>query len=270
MSDRLQQIVQRVTERLNERQREISLAALADRAEEQAAPRSLAAALRRPAKGQENASPLRVIGELKRRSPSAGSIHEDLDAAEGAQRLTRAGCAAISVLTEPDFFGGSLEALDLARSATELPLLRKDFIVEPYQLLEARAHGADAVLLLAAVLEDHRILAFRDRAQELGLELLVEAHGPEELDRLLQLDLEIIGCNARDLSSFDVDLGKALEWCRRVPTNRICVAESGILEASDAQRVAASGVDAALVGEGLMRGGRIEENFHELFGARDG
>jgi indole-3-glycerol phosphate synthase len=270
MSDRLQKILGKVRERLEVRMRTHPLVELAARAAEQAPVRSLREALRRPGKGGPGAERLRVIGEVKRRSPSAGSINEGLVPADVAQRLGRAGCAALSVLTEPDFFGGSLEALDEVRAVSSLPLLRKDFIVEPYQLLEARAHGADAVLLLAAVLDDDRILSFRDRAQELGLELLVEAHGPRELERLLDLDLEVIGCNARDLKTFRVDLAKALEWCARVPNSRVCVAESGILNPADALLVSESAVDAALVGEGLMRGGHIEENYRRLFGGAHG
>lgn len=266
MSERLAEILSSVRRRLEITQRAISLEELAARAAQQDPTRSLRAALTRPLKGSIEAAPLRVIGELKRKSPSVGSINESLDPSDGARRLTAAGCAAISVLTEPDYFGGSLETLDLARAATELPLLRKDFILEPYQLLEARAHGADAVLLLAAALQDGQIVSFRDRAQELGMEVLVEAHGPDELDRLLALELEIIGCNARDLKTFEVNLPKALEWCARVPSSRVCVAESGILGRDDAQMVSRAGVDAALVGEGLMRRGEIEKNFKALFG----
>lgn len=265
---RLEQILGRVRERLAERQRRIPLERLGELAAEQGRTRSLSAALRRPGKAGSGAAPLRVIGELKRRSPSAGSIHEDLDPHAAAEALRRAGCAAISVLTEPDFFGGSLETLRQTRAVSPLPLLRKDFILEPYQILEARAHGADAVLLLAAALDDHRILAFRDRAGELGMEVLVEAHGEDELQRLLALELPIVGCNARDLSSFEVDLDRALGWCAQVPADRICVIESGVREGEDGRKVQRAPVDAALVGEGLMRGGRIVENFRSLFGER--
>jgi len=236
------------------------------RAAERSAPRSLLSALRRPGKGSADAAPLRVLGELKRRSPSAGSIHEDLRPGPTARILAEAGCAGLSVLTEAEFFGGSPEALQEVRAAVDLPLLRKDFIVDPYQVVEARALGADAVLLLAAVLGDDEILPLVEVARGWGLEVLAEAHGPEEVRRLVDLGMPLIGCNARDLKTFQVDLPRALEWCAGVPGDRVVVAESGLREAEDARRVADAPVDAALVGEGLMRGGRPAERFAELFG----
>jgi indole-3-glycerol phosphate synthase len=265
VSQHLKKILVSVRARLVERRRQRPLAFLAEEYTTLPPTRSLSKALRRAGKGTSAAEPLRVLGELKRRSPSAGTIREQFDPKELARELEAAGCAALSVLTEEDHFGGSLEILRLAREAVALPLLRKDFILDPYQILEARVAGADAVLLLASVLGDEQLLAFRDRAQELGLEVLAEAHDEEELQRLLALDLPMIGCNARDLSTFQVDLEKALKLCARVPAERVCVVESGILEAAQAQRAAAAPLDAALVGEGLMRGESPRLRFAQLF-----
>jgi len=265
LSRHLQEILVSVRARLEERRRARPLARLAQDCASLPPTRSLSQALRRPGKGKHGAAPLRVIGELKRSSPSAGIIREDFQPGTLARELEAAGCRALSVLTEEDHFGGSLEVLREARQAVALPLLRKDFILDPYQLLEARVAGADAVLLLAAVLPDQQLLAFRDRAQELGLEVLAEAHGEEELQRLLALELPIIGCNARDLSTFQVDLEKALKLCARVPADRVCVVESGILESKQAKQAALSPVDAALVGEGLMRGDSPRLRFAQLF-----
>jgi indole-3-glycerol phosphate synthase len=266
MSSRLATILDTVRPRvdaLRGRERSESLRA---RARDMAPTRNLAAALRRPGKGEVSAAPIRVIGELKRRSPSAGSIRENLDPIAAARALETAGCRALSVLTEPHFFGGSLETLAAVRETVELPLLRKDFILDPLQILEARAHGADAVLLLAAALDDAALTRCAEAAAEWDLSVLAEAHGPDELDRLLALDFPIVGVNARDLRSFDVDLPRALRWCAQIPADRIVVAESGVRQRAEADAVAAAPVDAALVGEGLMRPGTPGERFAELFG----
>lgn len=211
-----------------------------------------------------------MIAELKRRSPSAGAIREDLDPVGAARQLETAGAAALSVLTEPDFFGGSLEFLVEVRDAVDLPLLRKDFVLDPLQIVEARAHGADAVLLLAVALDDDLLRRCFDEARAWGLDVLAEAHDDRELDRLLALDLPVVGVNARDLTTFHVDLGVALERCARVPSDRIVVAESGVRTRADADRVTATAVDAVLCGEGLMRPGTPGDRFAELFGARRG
>jgi len=230
-------------------------------ASERSATRGFARALRRNRGG-----PLRVIAELKRRSPSAGAIREDLDPVDAARQLESAGAAALSVLTEPEFFGGSLSFLEDVRSAVDLPLLRKDFVVDPLQIVEARAHGADAVLLLAVALTDDMIRRCHDEARRWELDVLAEAHDDRELDRLLALEMPVVGVNARDLTTFDVDLGLGLERCARVPADRIVVAESGVRTRNDAEEVAATSVDAVLCGEGLMRPGTPAQRFAELFG----
>jgi indole-3-glycerol phosphate synthase len=147
-----------------------------------------------------------------------------------------------------------------------VPLLRKDFVMDPYQVVEARAHGADAVLLLAAVLDDEAFRRCQDAAQDLGLQVLAEAHGLAELDRLLAIDTPIVGVNARNLMTFDVDLKQALTWIADIPAGRVVVAESGVRTRDDVLAVAHSRADAVLVGEGLMRGGRPTARFAELFG----
>lgn len=237
---------------------------LRGRASDREATRGFARALRR-----DRGGPLRVIAELKRRSPSAGAIREDLDPVDAARQLETAGAAALSVLTEPDFFGGSLDFLEDVRAEVDVPLLRKDFVLDPLQIVEARAHGADAVLLLAVALDDDMIRRCHDEARRWDLDVLAEAHDDHELERLLALDMPVVGVNARDLTTFDVDLGLGLERCARVPSDRIVVAESGVRTREDAQRVAVTNVDAVLCGEGLMRPGTPASRFAELFGAED-
>lgn len=262
MSSRLAEIVRRTRADLERRRVQTPEKLWRSRAGEQPKTRDFAAAIRRGG----SSSPLRVIGELKRRSPSAGAIYEDLDVVESARSLERAGCAALSVLTEPHFFGGSSEALVDARAAVELPLLRKDFLLEPYQIVEARALGADAVLLLAAVLDDDTLARLWDEARRWDMAVLAEAHGEDELERLLRLGFPIVGLNARDLHSFEVDLERPLAWVHQVPRDRVCVAESGIRDRAAADRIAAAPFDAVLIGEGLMRGGDPSARFVELFG----
>jgi indole-3-glycerol phosphate synthase len=210
------------------------------------------------------------MGELKRRSPSAGSIYDDLDPSRAARTLADAGCAGLSVLTEPAFFGGSLATLTTVRAVVDVPLLRKDFVLEPYQVVQARAFGADAVLLLAAVLDDDALRRCADTAAAWGMTVLAEAHGETELARLLRLELPLVGVNARDLNTFEVNLANALAWTRQIPADVVVVAESGVRSRSEADRVSGAAVDAVLVGEGLMRGGRVAENFRELFGGTRG
>jgi indole-3-glycerol phosphate synthase len=239
---------------------------LSGAAAEAAPPRDFAGALRRDRSRPDAPGPLRVIAELKRRSPSAGAIREDLDPVSAAIELEAAGAKALSVLTEPRFFGGDLAFLTAVRRAVDLPLLRKDFVVDPVQIVEARAHGADAVLLLAVVLDDDELLRCAEEAARWGMAVLAESHDEAELERILRLDLPVVGVNARDLRSFEVDLDAALARCASIPSPRIRVAESGVRERADAERVFASGVDAVLVGEGLMRPGTPTARFEHLFG----
>jgi indole-3-glycerol phosphate synthase len=194
-----------------------------------------------------------VIAEFKRRSPSAGALREAPDLAEIVSAYTRGGAAALSILTEGPNFAGSLADLTEARAVSSLPLLRKDFIVDPYQLLEAQAAGADAVLLIVAALEASELAELYREARMLGLDVLVEVHDREELTRALELGAEIIGVNNRDLRDFSVDVKRTEQLMDEIPSGVIVVSESGIAAAEQLQRLEARGVQAVLVGETLMR-----------------
>jgi indole-3-glycerol phosphate synthase len=195
----------------------------------------------------------RVIAELKRRSPSKGEIRRDFDAAAIARAYEAAGAAALSVLTDERFFGGSLAVLETVRKATRLPLLRKDFVIDAYQIDEARAAGADAVLLIAAVLAAEELGRLRAHALGLGLDVLVEVHDEAELDAAKGAGADLIGINNRDLRTFVTDLGVTERLARRVPQGALVVAESGIFGPEDVARLERAGAAAFLVGESLMR-----------------
>lgn len=198
-----------------------------------------------------------VIAEIKRRSPSAGEIRPDFDPASCAKAYGDAGAAAISVLTDARYFGGDLSFLGIVRRTVELPLLRKDFTIDRYQVDEARVHGADAVLLIAAAFPGDNarvtLAQLHGRAQELGLDVLVEIHDESELDVALSVGADLIGVNARDLRTFDVDLGVTERIARLVPDDVVLVAESGIKTNRDIGRLSAAGARGFLVGESLMR-----------------
>jgi indole-3-glycerol phosphate synthase len=208
-------------------------------------PRGFAAALTRPG--------VAVIAEFKRRSPSAGTLREQPDLGELVRAYERGGASALSVLTEQANFGGSLEDLSLARSVCELPVLRKDFVIDEYQLLEARLAGADAVLLIVAALSDLDLAALHAAASALGLDVLVEVHDREELERALELDVRLIGVNNRDLRDFTVDMQRTLLLRDAIPDGVVVVSESGIADAEQLQMLERERVDAVLVGESLMR-----------------
>jgi indole-3-glycerol phosphate synthase len=194
-----------------------------------------------------------VIAEVKRRSPSAGAIREVVSAADVAEVYEEAGAAAVSVLTEAEFFGGSLADLEAVRARVAIPLLRKDFMLVPEQVYEARAAGASAVLLIVRILDDAELADMGELAAELGLAALVEVHGEEELERAMESGARLIGVNNRDLDSFVTDPETTVRLAREVPPDLLLVAESGIRTVSDVERLAAAGADAVLVGEALMR-----------------
>jgi len=214
--------------------------------------RSLARALRPAAPGGGGAR-IACIAEFKRRSPSAGWIREGAAVADMAPRYARAGAAALSILTDEPFFGGGLDDLETARRAVAVPLLRKDFVVDAYQIAEARAAGADAVLLIVAALGDGELAALLAAAARHGVEALVEAHDADEARRAVRAGAAIIGINNRDLRTFTVDRELAVRLRAEIPPDRVVVAESGIRDAADVARLVAAGVDAMLVGETLMR-----------------
>ena len=194
-----------------------------------------------------------VIAEFKRRSPSKGTIREDLTPDDLAVAYEAAGAAALSVLTDADSFGGSLEDLARARAATLLPVLRKDFVVDPYQVWEAASLGADAVLLIVAALTDPELRSLSEAAAGAGLETLVEVHDRAELDRALAVGSLIVGVNNRNLKTMVVDLQTSLDLVGAIPDHVIAVAESGITTGADVRRLLKAGFDAFLVGEHLMR-----------------
>lgn len=209
---------------------------------------------------------VRVIAEHKRRSPSAGWIREHSDAAATVAAYARGGAAAASVLTDASHFGGSLEDLEAARRGADIPLLRKDFLVDPVQIAESRAAGADAVLLIVRILEDALLAELLAAARERGMDALVEAHSAREVERALSAGARIVGINSRDLSTFRTDLAVAVELAAEVPSDRVVVGESGIGGPEDVDRLGAAGVDAILVGESLMRAENPEAEVRRLAG----
>jgi indole-3-glycerol phosphate synthase len=212
-------------------------------------PRGFAKALREKAASEGIA----VIAELKKASPSKGLIREGFDAAELAPMLESAGAAVLSVLTDEKFFQGSLENLRRASAAVKIPCLRKDFMMDSFQVLEARANGADAILLIVAALTDAELRTLRNAAKAMELDVLCEVHDAAELDRALDLDCECVGVNSRDLKTFEVSLDRACELAARLPRNAVRVAESGIRTPADMARLRDAGYEAFLIGESLMR-----------------
>ena len=209
-----------------------------------------------------------VIAEIKRRSPSKGEIRADFDPASCAKAYGDAGAAALSVLTDSKYFGGHLSHLEIARRTVDLPLLRKDFVVDRYQIDEARVHGADAVLLIVAAFPGDNgavtLAQLHQRAQELGLDVLVEVHDEASLDTALSCGADLVGVNARDLRTFEVDLGVCERLAHRAPDDVVLVAESGISTNRDVARLQAAGARAFLVGESLMREADIGKALRRL------
>jgi indole-3-glycerol phosphate synthase len=196
---------------------------------------------------------VRLIAEFKRRSPSAGWIHRNASVAQFVPAYQAAGAAALSILTDHDFFGGSLVDLEEARNLSTLPVLRKDFIIDELQLLETRVANADAVLLIVRILSQHELRDLVQAARDLGLGTLVETHNAAEVESALVAGAEVIGINNRDLSSFQTNTETALAMLPHIPAEVIVVAESGIRSSDDVRRYGAAGFDAVLVGEWLMR-----------------
>ncbi len=211
-------------------------------------PRGFAQALQTAA-----ASGPAIIAELKKASPSKGLIRPEFDVAVLAPQLQAAGAAVLSVLTEERFFEGSLENLRRASAAVSIPCLRKDFTVDSFQIVEARANNADAVLLIVAALSDTELKDLRDEARRCELDVLCEVHDRAELDRALSLDCECIGVNSRDLRTFAVSLDRACDLARHLPANAVRIAESGIGTRADMDRLRSAGYEAFLIGESLMR-----------------
>jgi indole-3-glycerol phosphate synthase len=253
---RLEQLVQATYRSVQRRMRERPLEELEREIGAPREGRPFAEALVRPGTS--------LIAEYKRRSPSAGTIREGASVAEIAFAYERGGAAAISVLTEEEHFGGSLADLQEARRACDLPLLRKDFTVDPYQLYEAKATGADAVLLVVASLDQDDLAELHALAGDLDLDALVEISRPEELERALEIDADVIGVNNRDLADFSVDLQRTYDLLADVPAGKTVVSESGIRDREQIDELELVGVDAVLVGESLMRAEDPEAAVREL------
>ena len=259
--DILLKIIRRKEEQIAERSAREPIEALAERARSADAPRGFVAAMEASIKAGRSA----VIAEAKKASPSKGVIRENFDPAAIAADYQRGGASCLSVLTDEDFFQGSTDYLIAARAACDLPVIRKDFIIDPYQVVEARAMGADCILLIAAALDDARMADLNAQAMELGMDVLIEVHDREELERMLKLPNKLVGINNRNLRTFDVSLDTTIELLDTIPDDRIVVTESGILSHQDVTRMRKHHVNAFLVGESFMRAESPGDKLNDLF-----
>ncbi|RRQ22275.1 indole-3-glycerol phosphate synthase TrpC [Thiohalobacter thiocyanaticus] len=259
--DILRRILARKAEEVAERRQRLPLDELEAGLASAPAVRGFAAAL----EARIQAGRAAVIAEIKKASPSQGVLRADFDPAAIAASYARHGAACLSVLTDIDFFQGADDYLQQARNACPLPVLRKDFMLDPYQVVEARAIGADCILLIVAALEDARMQELAAQAQALGMDVLVEVHDAAELERALNLPCRLIGINNRDLRSFDVSLDTTLELLSGIPGDRLVVTESGIHTPADVARLREHGVHAFLVGEAFMRAEEPGAKLAELF-----
>ncbi|TWE12559.1 indole-3-glycerol phosphate synthase TrpC [Rudaeicoccus suwonensis] len=255
----LDDIIAGVRQDLDSRRRDVSAAQVAVVASQQRPPLDAEAALRAP-------GGMKVIAEVKRRSPSKGDLAQIADPATLAASYQTGGAAAISVLTEQRRFGGTLADLDAVRAAVRIPLLRKDFMVDAYQIDEARAHGADLILLIVAALEDTLLRDLFQQATDLGMTALIEVHDEAEVERAITLGGRVIGINARNLKTLEVDRATFARLAPLVPAECVRVAESGVRTADDVREYAAAGADAVLVGEALVTGGDPVHAIPELIG----
>ena len=261
MSDILATILARKAEEVRERSAALPLRELAARCEGLPPTRGFADAVQ----AKISAGQAAVIAEVKKASPSKGLIRPDFDPAQIARSYERGGAACLSVLTDVDFFQGHDEYLRQARAACALPVLRKDFVVDAWQVYEARALGADCILLIVAALGDAALAELSNLAMDLGMDVRVEVHDLDELERALQVAAPLVGVNNRNLRSFEVSLDTTLELRAAVPPDRILVTESGIATREDVARMRAAGVDAFLVGESFMRAPEPGEELRRLF-----
>jgi len=257
VSVRLERLLDATRDRLERARRERPFEEL-ERLAVAAEPRPFSEALSRPGTS--------LVAEYKRRSPSAGAIREGAGVGEVVGAYERGGAVALSVLTDERHFGGSLADLEEARAAVELPILRKDFTLDRYQLYEAKAAGADAVLLVARTLGRAELGALHAEARDLDLDVVVEVHSGADLEVALELDVDVIGVNNRDLDDFSVDLRRTFELLPDVPAGKTVVSESGIVSRADVEELEAVGVDAVLVGEALMQASDPEVAVRELAG----
>ena len=258
----IEQLVAAAREGVERRRAEVPLADLEGRLVARGEDRPFREALVRPG--------LSLIAEFKRHSPSAGPIAADAAVVDTVQEFERGGAAALSVLTDEPHFGGNLEDLRAAREACDLPILRKDFVIDPYQLYEAAAFGADAVLLIVRAMDRDRLEELHSEALRLDLDPLVEVHDEPELERALELDASVVGINNRNLDTGIVDVGTTFELMPDVPTGKTVVAESGISDPTQLEELDRVGVDAVLIGEALMRAPDREAQVREFAGEEEG
>ncbi|MFQ5995873.1 MAG: indole-3-glycerol phosphate synthase TrpC [Acidiferrobacterales bacterium] len=259
----LQKILARKAQEVEERAERLPLKTLSGQVETAPKPRAFAHALReRIRQGQAG-----VIAEIKKASPSKGVLRSDFNPAEIATTYERHGATCLSVLTDSDFFQGSDDDLRTAREVTSLPVLRKDFTIDVYQIYEARLLGADCILLIVAALGDTHMRELAVVAYELGLDVLIEVHSEDELERALQLETSLIGINNRDLRTFDVSLQTTLDLLDKIPSNQLVVTESGIHSADDVTLMRGHGVNAFLVGEVFMQAADPGAKLAQLFGS---
>ncbi|MEO8364627.1 MAG: indole-3-glycerol phosphate synthase TrpC [Pseudoxanthomonas sp.] len=261
MSDILNSILARKAEEIADRRARMPLVELIARTGEASPVRGFAAALHERIATGDAA----VIAEIKKASPSKGVIRTDFRPGEIAMSYEFGGAACLSVLTDVDFFQGADAYLQQARDACTLPVLRKDFTIDPYQVYEARVLGADCVLLIVAALDDNQLVELSGLAMELDMDVLVEVHDIDELERALQVPVPLIGINNRNLRTFEVSLDNTLAMKDAVPKDRLLVTESGIVVADDVARMRAAGVNAFLVGETFMRADEPGEALRQLF-----
>ena len=254
-------IIDRKWQEVAENARRVSLDDLHRRAAEQSPPRGFVTAIRQQLERGNSA----VIAEIKKASPSKGVIRPDFDPTEIARSYQQGGAACLSVLTDRDFFQGDETFLVAARNATQLPVIRKDFIVDPYQVAEARAMGADCILLIVAALDDNQMAELNQAAIELQLDVLIEVHDRDELERSLPLNNALVGINNRDLHQFETRLDTTYQLLPHIPDDRIVVTESGIHTAADVAAMREHGVNAFLVGEAFMRADHPGDKLAELF-----
>jgi indole-3-glycerol phosphate synthase len=259
MTNILERIVATKKEEVEIAIRQRPLRGLMSEATDAPAPRDFLAPLR-------TSPPIRLIAEVKKASPSKGVIREDFDPVALAMAYEAGGASCISVLTDVQYFQGHLEFMTKIKQAVKIPVLRKDFVVHPYQIFEARAAGADAVLLIAECLNRQELRGLYQLIRELGMSALIELHEPSNLDAVLSTGTELIGVNNRDLTNFDVKLDRTIQLRRKIPADRILVGESGINTRKDADLLQANNVQAMLVGESLMRQTDVRQAVIDLLG----
>lgn len=257
----LEKIIARKWQEIETAKANISLAALTDVAKQVPAAKDFTGALLAKAQAQQSA----VIAEIKKASPSKGVIREQFDPVAIAQSYAQHGATCLSVLTDVDFFQGSLDIFRMVRAAVDLPMIRKDFIVDEYQIVEARAAGADAILLIVAALDDVQLAQLYQIATRWGMSVLVEVHDEDELARALTLPLKLIGINNRNLKTFDVTLQTTLAMLPSIPSDVVVVTESGIFTHEDVQLMQSHQVYAFLVGEAFMRADEPGEALSAVF-----